>query len=110
MATVYLAEDLRHRCKVAVKVLRRDLTATLGSERFAREIEIAAQLRHPHILPVLDSGEAAGFLFCVMPYIEGGPGSPSARPPTNRKTTVVPRPFLMQIPSSDPGFDTESPR
>jgi predicted Ser/Thr protein kinase len=71
MATVYLAEDLRHRRKVAVKVLRSDLAATLGPERFAREIEIAAQLQHPHILPVLDSGDADGFLFYVMPYIEG---------------------------------------
>ena len=71
MATVYLAEDLRHRRKVAVKVLRPELAATLGAERFAREIEIAAQLQHPHILPVLDSGEADGFLFYVMPYVEG---------------------------------------
>ncbi len=71
MATVYLADDLRHRRKVAVKVLRSDLAASLGPERFAREIEIAAQLQHPHILPVLDSGDADGFLFYVMPYIEG---------------------------------------
>jgi serine/threonine protein kinase len=71
MATVYLAEDLRHRRKVAVKVLRSDLAATLGPERFAREIEIAAQLQHPHILPVLDSGDAGGFLFYVMPYVDG---------------------------------------
>ena len=71
MATVYLGEDLRHRRKVAVKVLRSDIAATLGAERFAREIEIAAQLQHPHILPVMDSGEADGFLFYVMPYIEG---------------------------------------
>ena len=71
MATVYLAEDLRHHRKVAVKVLRPDLAATLGPERFAREIEIAAQLQHPHILPVLDSGDAGGFLFYAMPYVEG---------------------------------------
>jgi len=71
MATVYLAEDLRHRRKVAVKVLRADLAATLGPERFVREIEIAAQLQHPHILPVLDSGDAEGFLYYVMPYVEG---------------------------------------
>src|SRR3954463_11680171 len=71
MATVYLAEDVRHRRKVAVKVLRPELAASMGPDRFLREIEIAAQLQHPHILPLLDSGEAAGFLFYVMPYIQG---------------------------------------
>jgi len=71
MATVYLAEDLKHHRKVAVKVLRPDLAATLGPERFLREIELAAQLTHPHILPLHDSGEADGFLFYVMPYIKG---------------------------------------
>ncbi len=71
MATVYLAEDLKHHRKVAIKVLRADLAATLGPERFLREIEIAAQLHHPHILPLYDSGEADGFLYYVMPYVEG---------------------------------------
>jgi tetratricopeptide (TPR) repeat protein/tRNA A-37 threonylcarbamoyl transferase component Bud32 len=71
MATVYLAEDVKHRRKVAVKVLRPELAATLGPERFSREIEIAAQLQHPHILPLLDSGEADGFLYYVMPYVDG---------------------------------------
>ncbi len=71
MATVYLAEDVKHHRKVAVKVLRPELAATLGPARFVREIEIAAQLQHPHILPLLDSGEAAGFLYYVMPYIDG---------------------------------------
>jgi len=71
MATVYLAEDVRHRRKVAVKVMRPELAATLGAERFLREIEIAAQLSHPHILPVYDSGEAQGLLYYVMPYVEG---------------------------------------
>jgi tRNA A-37 threonylcarbamoyl transferase component Bud32 len=71
MATVYLAEDIKHRRKVAVKVMHRELAATLGADRFLREIEIAAQLNHPHILPVHDSGEAGGFLFYVMPYVEG---------------------------------------
>jgi len=71
MATVYLAEDLKHSRKVAIKVLRPDLAATLGPERFLREIEVAAKLQHPHILPLHDSGEADGFLFYVMPYIEG---------------------------------------
>ncbi len=71
MATVYLADDLRHERKVAVKVLRPDLAAALGAERFLREIKIAANLTHPHILPLHDSGEADGFLYYVMPYIEG---------------------------------------
>ena len=71
MATVYLAEDLKHHRHVAVKVLRPELAATLGPERFVREIEIAAQLTHPHILPLHDSGEAEGFLYYVMPFIEG---------------------------------------
>jgi tetratricopeptide (TPR) repeat protein/tRNA A-37 threonylcarbamoyl transferase component Bud32/TolB-like protein len=71
MATVYLADDLRHERKVAVKVLRPDLAAALGAERFLREIKIAANLTHPHILPLHDSGEAGGFLYYVMPYIEG---------------------------------------
>jgi serine/threonine-protein kinase len=62
MATVYLAEDLKHHRKVAVKVLRPEIAATLGSDRFFREIEVAAQLQHPHILPLLDSGETQGFL------------------------------------------------
>ncbi|MFL5507288.1 MAG: protein kinase domain-containing protein, partial [Gemmatimonadales bacterium] len=71
MATVYLAEDLRHRRKVAVKVLRPELATALGPDRFLREIEVAAQLHHPHILPLYDSGEADGFLFYVMPYEAG---------------------------------------
>ena len=71
MATVYLAEDLKHHRKVAVKVLRPELTAAVGSERFLREIKIAANLTHPHILPLHDSGEAEGFLYYVMPFIRG---------------------------------------
>ncbi|NJD11144.1 MAG: serine/threonine-protein kinase [Gemmatimonadetes bacterium] len=71
MATVYLAEDLRHHRPVAIKVLRPDLAATLGPDRFIREIEIAARLQHPNILPVHDSGEAGGFLYYVMPFVEG---------------------------------------
>ena len=71
MATVYLAEDLKHHRKVAVKVLRPDIAATLGAERFLREVEIAAQLQHPHILTLIDSGEVDGFLFFVMPFVEG---------------------------------------
>ena len=71
MATVYLAEDLKHHRNVAVKVLRPELAAALGAERFLREIEITAGLEHPHILTLLDSGEAGGFLYYVMPFIEG---------------------------------------
>src|SRR6478736_9744677 len=71
MATVYLAQDLRHGRSVAVKVLHPELASAVGSERFLREIKLAARLNHPHILPLFDSGEADGFLFYVMPYVEG---------------------------------------
>ena len=71
MATVYLAEDRKHHRKVAVKVLRPELGATLGAERFLREIEVAAGLSHPHVLPLHDSGEAEGLLYYVMPYVDG---------------------------------------
>ena len=71
MATVYLAHDLKHQRNVAIKVLRSELSATLGSERFAREIAVAARLQHPHILGLLDSGEADGFFYYVMPYVDG---------------------------------------
>ncbi|MCZ6761116.1 MAG: serine/threonine-protein kinase, partial [Gemmatimonadetes bacterium] len=71
MATVYLAEDVKHHRKIALKVLRPELAAALGPERFLREIEIAANLTHPHILPVHDSGQADSFLYYVMPYVEG---------------------------------------
>src|SRR6266496_1418246 len=71
MATVYLARDLRHGRPVAIKVLNPEIAAALGPERFLREIEIAAGLTHPHILALHDSGEADGFLYYVMPYIEG---------------------------------------
>src|ERR1051325_11688960 len=70
-ATVYLAQDRKHGRAVAVKVLRPELAAALGAERFLREIEIAARLTHPHILSLHDSGEANGFLYYVMPYLEG---------------------------------------
>ena len=71
MATVFLARDEKHGRQVAVKVLRPDLAATLGAERFLREIGIAARLQHPHILGLIDSGEAAGFLYYVMPFVDG---------------------------------------
>ena len=72
MATVYVADDLKHHRKVAVKVLRPELAAALGAARFLREIEIAARLSHPHILPLYDSGEANGFLYYVSPYVRDG--------------------------------------
>ncbi len=71
MATVYLAEDLKHHRKVAVKVLRPELAVTLEADRFLREVEIAARLSHPHILPMYDSGASDDQLYYVMPYVEG---------------------------------------
>jgi serine/threonine-protein kinase len=72
MATVYLAEDTKHGRKVAIKVLRSGLAASLGAERFLREIGIAARLSHPHIVPLIDSGEAGGMLYYVQPHVPGG--------------------------------------
>jgi serine/threonine protein kinase len=69
MATVYLAEDVKHHRKVAVKVLKPELAAIVGADRFLAEIETTARLQHPNILPLFDSGEANGFLFYVMPYV-----------------------------------------
>jgi serine/threonine protein kinase/Tfp pilus assembly protein PilF len=71
MATVYLAEDLKHHRQVAIKVLKPELTAALGAERFLREIQVTANLHHPHILPLFDSGEADGALYYVMPFVRG---------------------------------------
>src|SRR6266581_3525670 len=71
MATVYLAHDQKHHRQVAIKVLRPEFAAALGPERFLLEIETAARLNHPHILPLHDSGEADGLLYFVMPYVEG---------------------------------------
>ena len=71
MATVYLARDERHQRTVAVKVLRSDLAASLGAERFLREIRIAANLQHPHILPLIDSGADDETLYYVMPFVRG---------------------------------------
>jgi len=71
MGSVYLAEDLKHHRRVAVKVLRPDLSASLGTDRFLREIEVAARLQHPAILPLHDSGQAEGYVFYIMPYVEG---------------------------------------
>jgi eukaryotic-like serine/threonine-protein kinase len=72
MATVYLAEEKKHGRKVAIKVLRPELTASLGAERFLREIGIAARLSHPHIVPLIDSGEVDGVLYYVQPHVPGG--------------------------------------
>ena len=71
MATVYLAHDLRHDRDVAVKVLRPELAAALGAERFLAEVKITARLDHPHILTLIDSGEVDGTLFYVMPFVRG---------------------------------------
>lgn len=71
MATVYLAHDTKHGRKVALKVLRPDLAAAMGADRFPREIRLVAQFNHPHILSLYDSGEAQGFLYYVMPFVDG---------------------------------------
>src|SRR3990172_9234809 len=71
MATVYLAHDVKHDRKVALKVLKPELAAVLGAERFVVEIKTTASVQHPHILPLFDSGTADGFLYYVMPYVEG---------------------------------------
>ena len=71
MATVYLCEDLKHGRQVALKLLTPELAAVLGAERFVQEIKTTAALQHPHILPLFDSGAADGFLFYVMPFIDG---------------------------------------
>ena len=71
MATVYLARDLKHDRKVAIKVLLPELAASLGADRFLREIRVAATLQHPNILGLYDSGEVDGLLYYVMPFVEG---------------------------------------
>ena len=104
MATVYLAEDLKHKRKVAVKVLRPELAAVLGAERFVQEIMTTANLQHPHILPLFDSGEADGFLYYVMPYIEGE----TLRDKLNRETQLGIEEAVSMAggaPGSAPGAD-----
>src|SRR5690349_18816810 len=71
MATVYLAHDLKHDRKVALKVLKPELAAVIGAERFLREIKTIASLQHPHILGLIDSGEVDGTAYFVMPFVEG---------------------------------------
>ncbi|HEX4931718.1 MAG TPA: serine/threonine-protein kinase, partial [Gemmatimonadaceae bacterium] len=72
MARVYLAQERKHRRQVAIKVLHPEVAASLGTERFLREIGIVAQLAHPHVVPLIDSGEADGLLYYVTPYVRGG--------------------------------------
>src|SRR3970040_1832530 len=84
MATVFLAEDLKHDRRVALKVLKPELAAVLGAERFVVEIKTTAGLQHPHILPLFDSGTADGFLFYVMPFIKGE----TLREKLNRETQL----------------------
>jgi len=84
MATVYLAADLKHDRQVAIKVLKPELAAVLGAERFVQEIKTTAALSHPHILPLFDSGEADGFLYYVMPYLQGE----TIRDKLNRETQL----------------------
>ena len=71
MGTVYLARDIRHDRRVALKVLRPELAAAIGAARFLQEIRTTANLQHPHILPLHDSGEVDGMVFYVMPYVDG---------------------------------------
>src|SRR2546422_7819021 len=108
MATVYLAQDRKHHRQVAIKVLRPELAAALGPERFLREIDTAARLNHPHILPLHDSGQAGGVLYYVSPYIEGGsmPGRlPRGKPPPRRGRPRTRPP----VPSALWCSDTHSP-
>src|SRR5271154_4699642 len=72
VGTVYVADDTKHGRQVAIKVLRPDVAQSIGAERFLREITIAARLSHPHIVPLIDSGEADGLLYYVSPYLESG--------------------------------------
>src|SRR5690349_19843722 len=71
MATVYVARDLKHDREVAIKVLRPELAAALGAERFLQEIRVSARLDHPHILTLIDSGESNGFVWYVLPFVRG---------------------------------------
>jgi serine/threonine protein kinase len=98
MATVYLADDLKHRRRVAIKVLRPDLADVIGAERFLKEIEVTANLQHPHILPLHDSGEADAFLFYVMPFVDSASlrGVMQARSPLEL-------PYTLQIASEVAG-------
>ena len=84
---MYLAQDLRHSREVAIKVMRPELAESMGAERFLREIQLLARLQHPHILGLVDSGEADGVLYSVMPFLAGG--SPRARLDRERELPLV---------------------
>ena len=92
MATVYIAEDLKHARRVAVKVLHPDLAAALGAERFLSEIRTTANLQHPHILALHDCGAAGGFLYYVMPYVDGE----SLRRPMRERASSEPMPSAIR--------------
>lgn len=100
MAVVFLARDIRHDRSVAIKVVRPELAASLGAERFLREIESASQLQHPHILPLLGSGESGELLYYVMPYVEG----------RSLRERLAPRPVVSRTGEARgrPRSDTES--
>jgi hypothetical protein len=99
MATVYLTEDLKHHRKVALEVLKPELGQALGADRFLREIETTANLRHPHILPLFDSGRVDDLLYYMMPYVEGhrprARGAGGGHPPKSwlhgRRSTIMPQ-------------------
>ena len=101
MATVYLAEDQKHGRKVAIKVLRPDLAASLGADRFLREIGIAARLAHPHIVPLIDSGNVDGLLYYVAPYVAGG----SLRERLQRETRLTVADAVRIAQEVGPGLD-----
>jgi len=92
LAVVFLARDRKHDRPVAIKVLRRELSASMPSKRFSREISIAASLHHPHIVPLLDSGEANGLAYFTMPYVEGGTLRESLKP-----ETMLPLPSALRV-------------
>ena len=101
MATVYLAQDLKHDRVVALKVLHPELAAALGPDRFLREIKLAARLNHPHILPLFDSGEASGWLYYEMPYVE----VMTLRQRTDRETHVPLNVPLRHVRAVESGLD-----
>ena len=102
MATVYLAEDLKHERKVAVKVLRPELAAVLGAERFVKEIKTTANLQHPHILPLFDSGEADSFLYYLTPRCRHVPSAAEAWRRRLCLLGVLPDPQVSAISCDEP--------